>query len=130
MTQKLGSSSSKGGRITGDLGTVLTSSNIAVGAGWGTSPDLTIASGSNDVRGILTITAKATPSQSTATVIITYADGAYPSAPHPIVNMHSDQAIGDSGSVRAVSTTTALTITSDVLPVAGKIYVIKYGVFA
>ena len=126
MAQKLGNSSTAGGRITGDIGTALVAGDFTLGAGWGTTPVLAITTGSNDQRGKFTVTCDATAAQATATVVITFTDGAFPAAPIPHVMMFSDNAITDSGSVRATSTTTAMTITCDVLPVDTKIYTFHY----
>ena len=126
MPQKMGSSSAKGGRVTGDIGTDVVTGDIVRGAGFGTTSLISIQSGSNDVRGTLTVTCDATAAQATATLVYTFSDGAYPVAPHCMVNVHSDSAITDSGSVRSTCTTTALTITLDVLPVDTKIYVFTY----
>ena len=127
MAQKQGSSSTAGGRLDGSIGTALTSSDVALGAGWGTTPVLAITSGSNDQRGRLTITCDATAAQATATVTITFSDGAWASAPFAQAQVFSDNAITDSGSIRVTSTsTTTLVLTLDVLPVDTKIYVIDY----
>ena len=131
MAQKLGSNSSKGGRLTATGSTDLVAGQVSLGAGWGGAPDLAITAGSNDQAGRLTITAAVTtPAEATATVALTYTDLAYPAAPVTLTNVYSDSAITDTGHIKSTSTTTVLTIKFDVLPVATKIYVIDYVVIA
>lgn len=127
MAQIQGSSSANAGRLDGSIGTALVAGDITLGAGWGTTPILAITSGSNDQRGTLTITCDATAAQATATVAITFSDGAWASAPFAKAMVHSDSAITDTGHIRVTTvTTTVLTLTLDVLPVDTKIYVIRY----
>jgi len=111
--------------INGSHGTATVAGDIVVGAGFGTTPVLALTR-CNDRRGLIQVTCDATAAQATATLVYTFSDGAYSAAPAPIVNVYSDSAITDSGSVRAVATTTALTITLDVLPVDTKIYNFTY----
>jgi hypothetical protein len=54
-------------------GRALVAGDVALGAGFGTSPILTIEGGSNDSRGAITVTAQATAAQATATVTVTFA---------------------------------------------------------
>ncbi len=126
MPQLMGTKSSSGGRVTADNATDLVAGDFTLGAGWGTTPVLAITAGSNDVSGHFTITCDATAAQATATVVIAFTDGDYPNTPHAIVTMFSDNAITDSGSVRAVCTTSQITITCDVLPVDTKVYTFSY----
>lgn len=62
----------------------LVAGDVALGAGWGTTPVLAIQSGSNRARGVLTITADATAAQATATVTVTFPE-AYDVAPVVVV---------------------------------------------
>jgi hypothetical protein len=104
----------------------LVAGDFTIGAGFGTTPILAITAGSNDISGHFTVTCDATAAQATATIVIVFTDLAYPNAPHAIANVFSDNAITDSGSVRAVVTTTQITITLDVLPVDTKVYTFSY----
>ena len=130
MAQPQGSLRTDGGRIDGSLGTDVVAGDFAIGAGFGTTPIVAVLAGSTDQRGQITVTADATAALATATVILTFADGAFVVAPIPFASVHSDNAITDSNSVRAVATTTALTLTLDVLPVDTKVYVFKYACVA
>lgn len=128
MAQPLIPAAITGHRLNGSHGTALAAGDFALGAGWGTTPVLAITAGSNDMRGKFTITCDATAAQATATVTITFKDGAFAAAPFATVTMFSDNAITDSGSVRATTTTTTLVITCDVLPVDTKVYTFHYHV--
>lgn len=126
MAQNQGRKTNDGGRVDGSIGTALAASNVAIGAGWGTTATKAITTGSNDQRGQIVVTASgASFAQATATVVITFADGAWASAPWCIVTTTNDNAI-DTGHVTWSSTTTALTLTFSVLPVDTKIYKINY----
>lgn len=131
MAQQEGISSTAGGRLNGSIQkTATAASNFALGAGWGSTASATLLTGSTDQRGVLTLTASGSSySQTTATVVFTYADGAYASAPFPIVTVTSDSAI-DEGHVVVTSTTTATTWTFSVLPVSTKIYIFRYLIVA
>lgn len=130
MAQRQGSSSTDGGRIDGSIGTALVAGNVAIGVGWGGTAVLAITAGSNDQAGQFVITASATtPAQATATIVLTFADGAYNAAPWCLCTTTNDNAI-DTGHVTWSSTTTALTLTFTVLPVATKIYTFTYLVIA
>lgn len=131
MAQIQGTSSSSGGRLDGSLQrTTLASSHFTLGAGWGTTPILAITSGSTDQRGSFTITADATPTQATATIVITFADGAYASAPFALVNTYNDNDIDDGAVVTVETSTTALTMVHSILPVDTKVYTFHYVVIA
>ena len=105
---------------------VLRGADFTIGAGFGTTPVVAVLAGSTDQRGQITITCDATAAQATATVLLTFADGAYAVAPIAMATVYSDNAITDSGSVRCVSSTTTMTMTLDVLPVDTKVYVFKW----
>lgn len=125
MAQKQGNSSTDGGRLDGSIGTAVTSANIAVGAGWGDGAVVvTVAAGSNDQRGSVTIqSVGSNQAQATATVALTFADGAYASTPHAIVMLvNNDNAVTTAQPQSIACTTTALSWTQSVLPVATKIY--------
>ena len=133
MPQKQGSSSSDGGRLDGSIGTALVAAtHVALGAGWGGAATVVVAAGSNDQRGSLTITASTTtPAQATATVAITFADGAYAGTPFAHVNLQDNtQAITDGQPTDVACTTTVLSWTHSVLPVDTKTYTFVWAVFA
>lgn len=130
MPQLQGRKTADGGRLDGSIQkTALAAGNFALGAGWGTSPTFALTTGSTDQRGTFAITAKATPAQATATVVITFADGAFASAPFPMVSVTSTSSI-DEGHVVVTTTTTAATLTFSVLPVADKVYTFHYQMVA
>ncbi len=110
--------------------TAVATSHFVIGAGWGSAAVFALAPPSGavctDIRGKFTITASTTtPAQATATIVFTYADGAFVTAPHAIITTSNDNAI-DTGHVTWSSTTTALTITFLVLPVDTKVYTFTY----
>lgn len=126
MGQIQGSSSSAGGRLDGSVQSASTvAGDFVLGAGWGTTPIVALTAGSTDQRGTLQITADATAAQATATIVHTFADGAYDSAPFPQVLVTSNSAI-DEGHVVVTTTTTAATWTFSVLPVDTKVYIFHY----
>ncbi len=128
MAQIQGGSSSTGGRLDGSLQKTAPTiaANFALGAGWGTTGSAVMTAGSTDQRGQIVITASgASFAQATATVVFTFADGAWASAPFCIPHVTSTSAI-DEGHVKWTSTTTTLTLTFSVLPVDTKIYTITY----
>jgi hypothetical protein len=125
MAQKQGSSSANGGRLDGALGTAVVAGDIAIGAGWGSAATKSVRSGSTDQRGSVTITASTTtPAQATATVALTFADGAFAAVPpfYSVTCAASSQSITDPQPTAVACTTTALTWTSAVLPVDTKTY--------
>jgi hypothetical protein len=134
MAQKQGNQTSEGGRLDGSLGTAIAAGNVAIGAGWGGTATAAIRSGSTDQRGIITITASAsTPAQATATIALTFADGAYASTPAYFSwqLLSSSNAVAEPNSFSAQAcTTTALTCTYGTLPVAAATYTFAYLVIA
>lgn len=134
MAQKQGNQTSEGGRLDGSLGSAVAAANVVIGAGWGGTATAAIRSGSTDQRGVITITASATtPAQATATVALTFADGAYASTPpyYSITLLHSDNAVAEPNSFQVTAcSTTALTWTYGTLPVATKVYAFAYAVIA
>ena len=128
MAQKQGISSTAGGRVDGSIGTAISASNIALGVGWGDGNEtaVTVATGSNDQRGKLTVLSDgASQAQATATVILTFVDGAFVSAPFTIVTTTNDNDI-ETGHVTWATTTTTMTLTHSVQPVDTKSYVFTY----
>jgi hypothetical protein len=129
MTQLQGSRTASGGRLDGSNATEVTAANFAIGVGWGGTATFTITDDSTDQCGQIVITASTTtPAQATATVTLTFADGAYGgTAPIPMVTLASStQAVNDPQPTAVVATTTALSWTSGVLPVATKVYTFNY----
>jgi hypothetical protein len=131
MPQLQGGSSPKGGRLDGSLQkTALAASNFALGVGWGATGSLSLTAGSTDQRGSFAITAAgAGLAQATATIVLTFADGAYASAPFCLVTTTNTNSI-DTGHVTWSATTTALTLTFSLLPVAAAVYTFTYALIA
>jgi hypothetical protein len=105
-------------------GRVLTTTDTAVviGAGWGGTASFAIAAGSYETRGTVTVTASATtPAQATATIVLTFPGGAYRTAPKVYAARN-----GGTGSALitpiVASTTTTMTLTASIIPVAGSTY--------
>lgn len=133
MTQKQGNSSADGGRVDGSIGTPIVAANIALGVGWGDGANvITVIAGSNDQRGSFTIQSiGANQAQATATVALTFADGAYASVPFAIVTLaNNDNAVTTAQPQAVACSTTVLSFTQSVLPVATKIYKFNYHVIA
>jgi len=134
MPQIQGNSSADGGRLDGSIGKAVVAADFVIGAGWGGTAALTVRAGSNDQRGTVTITASATtPAQATATVVLTFADGAYAATP-PCFSVHmlsSSNGVAEPSELAAVAcTTTALSWTHGTLPVAAKTYTYSYQVIS
>lgn len=119
------------GRLDGSSGTALASGDVAIGAGWGNTATKAVTSGSNDQCGQIVVTSGGTgQAQATATVVITFADGAYASTPRCVlVTTTNDNSI-DTGHATYAVTTTTLTMTFSLLPVDTKIYKFNYAVIA
>lgn len=131
MPQIQGGSSSDGGRLDGSLQkTAVAAANFVVGAGWGTVAAFALTAGSTDQRGSFTVTASTTGvAQATATIVFTFADGAWAAAPFCIATTTNNNSI-DTGHVTWSSTTTALTLTFSLLPVDTKVYTFTYALIA
>jgi len=132
MAQQQGNSSSDGGRLDGTLQkNTVVAGDFALGAGWGTTPVVAVTAGSTDQRGSISITADATPAQATATVVFTFADGAYAATPFALVNLQDSTSAADDAQPTSVEcTTTALSWTCGVLPVDTKVYIFNWVVVA
>jgi len=133
MPQLQGSRVSDGGRLDGSNGTAVAAADFALGAGWGGTATFTVTAGSTDQVGQIVITASATtPAQATATVTLTFKDGAYAAAPFPFVVLSAPpaDAVTFGGPINMAATTTALSWTSSVIPVATKVYTYNYCVIA
>lgn len=108
-------------------GTAISSGNIALSAGWGTSPTLTIVRGT-DQAAVIQITAKATVSAN-PTVTVTFADGTFTQVP-VVVPSRSDTVAAAGAPTASVAnewvvtntTATAVTFTFVGTPVANNIY--------
>jgi hypothetical protein len=133
MAQKQGSSTTQGGRLDGSVGAAVAAGDFALGAGWGNSASVSaVASGSNDQRGIITITSAGTgQAQATATVLLTFKDGAYAGTPFAKVQLiDNSNAITEAQPQGQTISTTQLGWTHSVLPVASKTYKFFYEVIA
>ena len=130
MAQKQGKSSADGGRLDGSNGTAVTTAAIALGAGWGSST-FTVADGSTDQRGQMTITGVTGGglAQATATITFTFVDGAYAATPWPQIRSTSNNTDIDTGRVKVgTRSTTGWVGTYSVLPVNAKVYIIDWKV--
>ncbi len=117
------------GQVTAVGNTALAAGNIALGVGWGADATVAIGTGSNDVAGTLAVTTAVgagAMAQATATIVITYATP-YAVAPRAIIlDDYNTNDVATTIAPKATSTTTAMTITSGLLPVTAKVYTIKY----
>lgn len=117
------------GQLDGSAGTVVTTANFTLGAGWGTAATFTVATGSNDRRGQLAITASTTGlAQATATVLHTFVDGAFASAaPFAFSTTTNDNSLTAASAFKATTVTTTTCLwTHSILPVDTKIYILNY----
>jgi hypothetical protein len=133
MAQKQGNSSTAAGRLDGSIGTPVTAAMITLGVGWGDGAvTKTVAAGSTDQRGSVTITSVgANQAQATATVSLAFADGAFAATPFAHVMLTSnDNAVTTSQPQSQAVTTTTLSWTAAVLPVATKQYTFTWFVVA
>ncbi len=133
MAQKQGNNSATEGRLGGELGTVITSANIALGAGWGSTATVSaVDAGANDQRGNFTITAGGSGlAQNTATVTLTFVDGAYAATPYAVVVLAvSSNAANEPQPTAQACSTTQLSFKAGALPVAAATYKYSYIVVA
>ena len=133
MAQKQGNSSASEGRLGGQIGTLPVAGGFALGAGWGTTASLAVTAGSTDQRGSCTITSAGTgQAQATATVVATFIDGSYAATPGcAIVHLTANtNGITEAQPMGQAVTTTTLSWTHSVLPVATKTYTFSWIVIA
>jgi hypothetical protein len=104
-----------GSKLSGHgSGRDLVDADVALGAGWGTSPVLDIESGANRSRGVLTITADATAAQATSTVTVTFPEP-FDEVPTVVVSRSGgDAAAGEGFEVVSVSETDFVAIKTEV----------------
>jgi len=98
-----------------------TDSAVVLGAGWGGTATFAIADGSFQTKGTITVTASAsTPAQATATIVLTF-DPAFLLTPKAYAARN-----GGTGSALicpiVACTTTAMTLTACIIPVAASTY--------
>ena len=131
--QKQGTRITDAGRLDGSVGRAVTAANFALGVGWGDGANvITVTAGSTDQRGTVTIQSiGANQAQATATVALTFIDGAYASAPFALVNLsNNDNAVTTAQPQSVACSTTVLSWTQSVLPVATKVYKFSWAVIA
>jgi len=129
---KAGNKTSDGGRLDGTNGSLVAAANFALGAGWGNAATFEVVEGSTDQRGTVVITSAGTgQAQATATIELTFEDGAFSATPFAIVNLsNNDNAVTTAQPQGVTPTTTSLSWTQAVLPVATKVYTFTYVVIA
>lgn len=118
-------------RINAHGGTALATGDIAVSAGWGTSPTITVVRGT-DQAAFIQITAKATVGAA-PTVTVTFHDGTWGTVPIVVAcrtdtvaaNAVPSAAITNQWAVTSVSAT-AVTFTFNGTPVANSVYGLSY----
>lgn len=104
------------GRVRSMLGTPVADTDIALHANWGTGATQAVSSNSRTTRGRTQITAGSSPGAN-PTLILTYPDGAYPTAPygHCVLNGGS----GGTARIFVSFTASAMTVTYGGTPSAG-----------
>lgn len=128
MAQPEGCSSTAGGRLNGSIGTAVVAGDIVLGAGWGGSTHV-VTTGSTVTRGEVVITGVTGGglAQATATLVFTYPQGAFSAKPWFFVESRdSTLAASDWTVTQAATTTTALTITHETLPVNARTYTVRW----
>jgi hypothetical protein len=133
MAQKQGSRISDAGRLDGSNGSAVTADDFEFGAGWGDGTlVVTVSDGSTDQRGTVTVkSVGANQAQATATVTLTFKDGAYAAVPFALVQLTTnDNAVTTAQPTAITPSTTSLEWTAAVLPVANKTYTFTYVVVA
>lgn len=116
------------GRITfADEGRALVAGDVAIGAGWGTTPGtLAIAAGSNSQRGTFTVTCgSGSLAQATATLVVTFPK-AFDNVPFAQVTVASGGTAAVTKFWIATATATTLTLTFNTLPVAAETHIVNY----
>ena len=140
MAQAQGTSSSSAGRLDGSLtNTSLAAADTAIvlGAGWGTTATFAVAPGSNDQRGVVTVTSSGTgQAQATANVTLTFKDGTYALlvasyVPTLIVSLQSSSnSAAEPQPTNVAATLTTATWRAGALPVAAATYRYAWGIIA
>lgn len=95
-----------GQRFYAHSASLLVSGDFALSAGWGTSPVLTIVSGSHDQNGAFTVQAKATTAAN-PTVTLTFHDGTWTTPPVVVC---------DRTDIAAATGTPSATVTNQFVP--------------
>ena len=131
MAQPQGISTTAAGRLDGSIGTAAAAADFALGAGWGSSTKV-VTAGSTAQRGELVITAVTGGglAQATATVVFTFPDGAYASAPFILHDSDNDNSLDTGRFTLTAKTTTTAHFTFSLLPVNAKIYKLRYLIVA
>lgn len=128
MGQVQGNTSSEGGRLDGSLGSAVVAANFALGAGWGAGSTVAVQAGSTDQRGIVTVTtAGGGQAQATASLTLTFADGAYGKQPFGRFQLiDTNDALTTAQPIAQTISTTQLACVAAVLPVTAKTYKFFY----
>ncbi len=115
-------------RIKASYGTATVAGDYALSAGWGTTASVTVAAGSDDQRGQITVAATGTGQAANPTITFTFKDGAWTSSPFYIVKRNDANVLPNEGTAPTswTQTTTVLTITFNGTPTAANSYVFAY----
>jgi len=101
-------------------------SRISLSAGWGTAPVLAVQAGSNDSRGQIQVTAKATPGAG-PTVTVTFDTSVGFDEVPVVVACRADAVANAVGEVHVTAqSATGFTLTFDGTPVADEVYKFNY----
>lgn len=110
-------------RLRASLGTPLASGDWAMSAGWGTGATLSVAAGSTDQRGQVTVTAGTAP-VANPTLTLTFHDGSWPAVPFVLAGRND--AASPAAQITWTTTATTLVLTFQGIPVAGQSYTINW----
>lgn len=113
-------------RISGSQGTSLATTDFALGGSWGATAAVSAVTGT-DTRFLVTVSGATGAGTTGATLVLTFKDGAWASAPFAAVSMSStSSALGAIGAglvpVTVTTSTTTLTITVNGAPQIGATY--------
>lgn len=108
-------------------GSAVVAGDVTLSAGWGTTASVVIATGSNDSRGEMTITANGTGIAANPTVTLTYHDGTWTTTTWPMVMRNGGTDAGITGHTVAGGATTFV-VTMVGTPTAGSTTILRWAV--
>jgi hypothetical protein len=115
-------------RVLFNYATSLSNANFSISGQWGTGASVTAGANATDQQGSFTIVAATGPSAN-GTVTMTFADGAFASAPHGLCFLTGGSGAGTNPAVNVSTTTTNVTFQMFFTPVNGQSYTFSYLLF-
>lgn len=108
-------------------GTAVVAGDVTLSAGWGNTATVAIATGSNDSRGQMTITANGTGIAANPTVTLTYHDGTWTTSTWPMIARNGGTDAGITGQTVS-GTATTFVVTMVGTPTAGNTVILRWSV--